>query len=111
MTPEQRLEAFRKFVEKSPGDPFARYSLGMALRSAGRPEEAAAELQELARRTPEYVPTYLMLGQVLETLGRDGEAAAAYEAGAAQAARKQDGHAQSELSQALEAVRTRGNTR
>jgi predicted Zn-dependent protease len=108
MTPEQRLEAFRKFVEKSPDDPFARYSLAMALRSAGQVEDAVREFRELVRRQPQYVPTYLMLGQVLETVGRDGEAAQAYEDGIAQAARKQDGHAQGELQGALDAVRARG---
>ena len=49
-----------------------------------------------------------MLGQSLETLGQDGEAAQAYQDGIAQATRKQDGHAASELTQALEAVRSRG---
>lgn len=108
MTPEQRIEAFRQFVAKSPDDPFARYSLAMALRAAGQTEAAVTEFREIARRRPDYVPTYLMLGQALETLGRDGEAAQAYEDGVAEATRKQDGHAASELSQALDAVRSRG---
>jgi predicted Zn-dependent protease len=108
MTPEQRIEAFRQFVAKSPDDPFARYSLAMALRGAGGTEAAVTEFRELARRRPDYVPTYLMLGQALEALGRDAEAAQAYEDGVAQATRKQDGHAASELSQALDAVRSRG---
>ena len=108
MTPEQRIEAFRAFVARSPDDAFARYSLAMALRTAGRGAEAAAEFQELQRRKPEYVPAYLMLGQTLETLGRDAEAARAYEDGIAQAARVNDMHARDELGQALEAVRARG---
>lgn len=108
MTPEQRIEAFRAFVARSPDDPFARYSLAMALRGAGRGEEATAEFAEIRRRAPDYVPTYLMLGQVLETLGRDGEAARAYEDGVAAAERKNDMHARNELGQALEAVRARG---
>jgi predicted Zn-dependent protease len=111
MTPEQRLETFRKFVERNPADPFARYALAMALRSGGRGEEAVVEFRELSRRTPDYVPVYLMLGQTLEALGRDGEAAQAYQDGVAQATRKNDGHAASELTQALEAVRTRGASR
>jgi predicted Zn-dependent protease len=111
MTPEQRLEAFRQFVAKSPEDSFARYSLAMALRSAGRVEEAVAEFRELARRAPDYVPTYLMLGQALETLARDAEAARAYEDGIAAATRKHDVHAEGELAQALEAVRSRGAVR
>lgn len=105
MTPGQRLEAFRRFVEKSPDDPFARYSLAMALRSFGRPEESAAEFGELARRRPDYVPTYLMLGQVLEALGKHGEAARAYQDGIAAAGRANDTHARTELEQALEHAR------
>ena len=108
MTPEQRIEAFRACVAKNPDDPFARYSLAMALRASGRAAEAIAEFREIARRRPDYVATYLMLGQALESAGRDAEAAQAYEVGIAEAARKQDGHAQGELTSALEAVRARG---
>lgn len=111
MTPERRIEAFRAFVTKSPDDAFARYSLAMALRAAGRGDEAAGEFGELQRRRPDYVPGYLMLGQTLETLGRDAEAARAYEDGMAAAARVNDMHARNELGQALEAVRARGTTR
>jgi tetratricopeptide (TPR) repeat protein len=108
MTPEQRIEAFRAFVASRPDDAFARYSLAMALRSAGRVEDALAEFAELARRNPDYVPTYLMHGQALETAGRLDEAAATYQAGVAAAARKNDMHARDELSQALDAIRGRG---
>ncbi len=108
MTPEQRLETFRKFVERSPDDPFARYSLAMAYRSLGRGEEAAREFQEIARRRPDYVPTYLMLGQVLESLGRRPEAARIYEQGVATAARAGEEHARSELALALENLKAQG---
>jgi predicted Zn-dependent protease len=108
VTPEQRIETFRAFVARSPDDAFARYSLGMALRSAGRGADAAAEFDELRRRRPEYVPAYLMLGQTLEALGRDGDAARAYEDGVAAATRANDMHARNELGQALEAIRARG---
>ena len=108
MTPEQRLQAFRAFVAKNPDDAFARYSLAMALRATGAGAEAAAELEELRRRRPDYVPAYLMLGQAHEALGRDAEAARAYEDGIAAATRANDMHARNELGQALEAVRARG---
>jgi hypothetical protein len=52
-----------------------------------------------------------MLGQTLETLGKDAEAAQAYEDGIAAATRVNDMHARDELGQALEAVRARGATR
>jgi tetratricopeptide (TPR) repeat protein len=108
VTPEQRLDTFRRFVERSPDDPFARYSLAMGYRSLGRSEEAACEFQELARRQPDYVPTYLMLGQVLEAMGRRPEAARAYQDGLAAARRAGNDHAASELGQALENLRAQG---
>ncbi len=104
MTPEQRLEAFRKIVERSPDDPFARYSLAMGLRGAGRLDEAEQGFAELTRRVPGYVPTYLMWGQVLEALERRADAAAAYERGIAAATAARNDHALSELRQALDAL-------
>jgi predicted Zn-dependent protease len=111
MTPEQRIQAFRAFVAKSPDDPFARYSLAMALRSAGQAADAAAEFEEIRRRKPDYVPAYLMAGQTLEALGKDADAAQAYEAGIAAATGANDQHARDELGQALAAVRARGAAR
>ena len=110
MNPEQRIQAFQAFVARSPDDAFARYSLAMALRSAGRLEEAAREFEENARRQPGYVPTYLMLGQVLEALGRAPAAAAAYEQGVTAAQQAGNSHAASEIGGALEALRARGTT-
>jgi predicted Zn-dependent protease len=108
MTPEERLTTFRQFVEKRPGDPFARYSLAMQLRSMGRTAEAAATLREVAQRNPDYVPAYVILGQVLEALGEAAEAARIYEAGVAVATRAGNHHARSELGNALDALRARG---
>jgi predicted Zn-dependent protease len=101
MTPEQRLEGFRKFVAERPDEPFTRYSLAMQLRSMGRLEEAVAEFRELGRRAPDYVPTWLMLGQVLEAAGQEAEAAQAYRDGIAVATRQANHHARSELEEAL----------
>ncbi len=104
MTPEQRLEAFRKLVERNPDDPFARYSVAMGLRGAGRPAEALEAFAELSRRNPDYVPTYLMWGQVLEAQGRPDEAGRVYDRGAEVARRTGNDHALSELVQAREAL-------
>jgi predicted Zn-dependent protease len=108
VTPEQRLAAFQKLVEQRPDEPFARYSLALAHRAAGQGGEAAREFAELARRAPDYVPTYLMLGQVLEGLGRAAEAADAYRSGIAAATRMNDQHARSELGQALDVLAAQG---
>jgi predicted Zn-dependent protease len=107
MTPEQRLEAFQRFVAARPDDPFTRYALAMHLRSMGRLAEAVAAFAELAARTPDYIPTWLMLGQTLEAAGQEAEAATAYTDGVAAAGRRQDLHARGELEAALEALRSR----
>jgi predicted Zn-dependent protease len=90
MTPEQRLAAFRSHVAQRPDDPFARYSLAMALRSAGDLMGAIAEFRELVRRAPDYVPSYLMLGQALEQSGQAEDALRAFEEGVSAARRKGD---------------------
>jgi cytochrome c-type biogenesis protein CcmH/NrfG len=104
VTPEQRLEAFRKFVERSPDDPFARYSLAMGYRGAGQLDGAVQAFEELALRVPGYVPTYLMLGQTLEMLDRGADAIQAYDRGIAAAVGSGNDHALSELRQARDAV-------
>ena len=108
MTPEQRLAAFEKMVEQRPEEPFARYSLAMALRSLGQGDEAARQLGELALKIPGYVPTYLMWGQVLEELGRPEEAASAYRRGTEAATQANEEHARSELERALEQLQAQG---
>jgi predicted Zn-dependent protease len=107
MTPEQRLEAFQKLVLAGPDDPFRQYALAMHLRGMGRLDEAVQVFTALATRSPDYIPTWLMLGQTLEAAGRDGEAARVYQDGMAAASRKPDLHARGELEAALEALRSR----
>ncbi len=104
VTPEQRLDAFRKIVERNPDDPFARYSLAMGNRGAGRLEEAVLDFEELAQRIPGYVPTYLMWGQTLELLDRRAEAGPVYDRGIQAARQAGNDHALSELTQAREAL-------
>jgi tetratricopeptide (TPR) repeat protein len=104
VTPEQRLEAFRKIVERSPDDPFARYSLAMGHRGAGQLDHAVRAFEELARRVPGYVPTYLMWGQTLEMQGQGDEAARVYDRGIQAARQAGNDHALSELTQAREAL-------
>lgn len=107
MTPEDRLAAFQKFAAAKPDDPFTRYALAMQYRSMGRLGEAVQEFQELGRRAPDYVPTWLMLGQSLEALERGPEAARAYEDGIAAATRQANHHARSELEDALGQLRAK----
>ncbi len=97
-----RIEMIRKIVEQQPNDPFPRYGLAMELKNLGRLDEAHAEFDELERRQPDYVPQFLMHANVLRALKRGPDARAVLERGLAAAAKKRDGHAQSELQAALE---------
>lgn len=109
MTPEERLAAFQKFAAARPDDPFTRYALAMQYRSMGLLEAAVREFQELGRRAPDYVPTWLMLGQSLEALERGADAARAYQDGIAAATRQANHHARSELEDALGQLQARGS--
>ncbi len=96
-----RAATFRTFIARSPQDPFPRYGLAMELRSRGDLEGASAAFAELIASFPDYVPTYLMAGNVLVALGRPADAATAYQQGIAAASAKGDSHAQKELESAL----------
>jgi len=97
-----RIEQLRKFIAASPGEPFPRYALAMELKGKGDAPGAAAELQELLQRAPDYLPAYLMLGMLLQTCSRPAEAREVFKKGQELARKKGDAHALSELTQALE---------
>jgi tetratricopeptide (TPR) repeat protein len=97
----RRLEFLLNLTSKS-ADPFAWYGLAMEYRSLSRHEEAISTFEQLRTRAPEYVPMYLMCGQVLESLGRLEEARAWLASGVDAARAKGDAHVLSELQAALE---------
>lgn len=99
----KRLAMFEQMIEKGSDDPFVYYGHAMELRSLERLRESLSAFEQLAERFPEYVPTYLMAGQVAELLGLPDEAARWYDRGMEKAAGK-DPHAHSELRAAREAV-------
>jgi tetratricopeptide (TPR) repeat protein len=99
----RRLEFLLNLTAKS-ADPFAWYGLAMEYRSLSRLEEAVTTFQELRTRAPEYVPMYLMCGQVLEQMGRIEEARSWLASGIEAARAKGDAHALSELQAALAAL-------
>jgi tetratricopeptide (TPR) repeat protein len=84
-------------VAKGSIDPFVWYARAMELRSLGRLEEALAAYGEVAARFPDYVPTYLMAGQVAVALGRVDVARELLEAGIGRAEAAGDSKALAEL--------------
>lgn len=103
----KRLEYLLKLTvapDAGGGEPFAWYGLAMEYRSLERYDEALATFQQLRVRAPEYVPMYLMCGQMLEKAGRAMDARAWLQAGIEAARRKGDAHALGELESAMAAL-------
>ena len=96
-----RIAAFRSFIAKSPRDPFPRYGLAMELKNQGQLEDAVLAFDELIQTFPDYVPAYLMAGNVLAALGRRDDATATYRRGVGAATARGDLHAKKELETAL----------
>lgn len=100
----KRLEFLLKMTSSGSEDPFVWYGLAMEYRSLERTDEALATFEELRRKVPDYVPMYLMCGQMLESMSRVADARSWLQAGIDAARRKGDGHAASELESALATI-------
>jgi predicted Zn-dependent protease len=103
----KRLEFLVK--QTAPGgseseNPFAWYGLAMEYRALSRFEEALWAFETLRARTPDYVPMYLMCGQMLEQMGRIADAKTWLALGLEAARKKGDSHAAGELEGALAAL-------
>jgi tetratricopeptide (TPR) repeat protein len=97
-----RLETLKSMLEQNPDDAFARYGLAMEYKNAADYEAAMREFHALIEVHPDYPAGYFHGGQTLERMGRTDDARAMYSAGVDAAARKGDGHAQSEMQAALD---------
>ena len=73
------IEAFTRAIAENPGDAWAYYSRGIALRLKGRPEEAAEDFRKALALDPGHISAIYHLGAALRTLGRLDEALAAYD--------------------------------
>jgi predicted Zn-dependent protease len=100
----KRLEFLLKMTSSGSQDPFVGYGLAMEYRSLGRFDEAFAAFDALRERSPDYVPMYLMCGQMLESMSRAEDARAWFTSGMEVARAKGDGHALSELESALQLI-------
>src|SRR5262245_15675912 len=97
----KRLEFLQKLTAGGSDDPFHWYGLAMEYRSLARHDEALSTFEALRARTPDYVPMYLMCGQMLEQMGRAPDAKTWLTAGIDAARKKGDAHAAGELEGAL----------
>jgi predicted Zn-dependent protease len=75
MTQSKRLEMLEKMTASPSADAFAWYGLAMERRNSGDEAGAFAAFEQLRSRFPDYLPQYLMAGQLLIGLARNTEAA------------------------------------
>ncbi len=92
-----RKEQIEEMLADDPHDAFLRYGLAMEYVSAGDDEGAWRSFQQMFALTPEYVPGYVMAGQVLARLDRPAEAADVFRQGIAVARAQNDEHAAGEM--------------
>jgi predicted Zn-dependent protease len=93
-----------KMIAQGTRDPFVRYARALELRAEGLLDEALAALAEVRALHPEYVPTFLMAGQIALALERREDAREWLVAGVAVATSARDEHARSELQSALDGI-------
>jgi predicted RNA polymerase sigma factor len=99
-----RLAMIEKMIAAGSSDAFHHYARAMELRSLGRAEEALVAFSGVATEFPDYVPTFLMGGQVAEELGRLPEATDWWTRGLDCAERAGDAHAKGELQAAIDSL-------
>lgn len=98
---QSRLDMLEKLIAKGSEDPFVHYARCMELKSLGRASDALDAFRNLRERYPNYVPLYLMAGQIAVELGAADEAREFFAQGEQKAREAGDSHAQAELTRAL----------
>lgn len=98
---KSRRAVLEEFVAKKPDDAFSRYGLAMECMNSGDSKAADGHFRALIERNADYVPAYLMYAQMMVRESRTGEARQILSQGIAAAAKKGDGHAQSEMENLL----------
>jgi len=92
-----RRQMLEEFVAKKPDDAFSRYGLAMECMNSGDAVAADTHFRALIERNADYIPAYLMYGQLLARESRTGEAKQVLTIGIAAASKKADDHARSEM--------------
>jgi len=98
------IEFFRQAVAKVPDNDFARYSLAMEYRKAGRLEESLRTFEGLLARDSSYVPAYLMAAEVAGQLGEIDKAKDIIARGTAAALKAGEQHAADKLGELLQSL-------
>jgi cytochrome c-type biogenesis protein CcmH/NrfG len=92
-----RREMLEEFVAKKPADAFSRYGLAIECMNSGDAAAADRHFRALLESNAQYIPGYLMYGQLLARESRKDEARRILASGIAAAEQKGDHHARSEM--------------
>lgn len=92
-----RRQVLEEFVAKKPDDAFSRYGLALECMNSGDGAAADLHFRVLLERHADYVPAYLMYGQLLARESRTDEAKKILSSGVAAAAKIGNEHARSEM--------------
>lgn len=92
-----RRQMLEEFISKKPDDAFSRYGLALECMNSGDASAADSHFRELLQRNSDYVPAYLMYGQLLARESRIDEARTVLTEGIAAATRTGNSHARSEM--------------
>jgi thioredoxin-like negative regulator of GroEL len=97
-----RRQMLEEFVAKKPDDAFSRYGLALECMNSGDSAAADTHFRALLEHHADYIPAYLMYGQLLARESRSEEAKQVLSNGIAAAAQKGDQHARSEMEALLD---------
>ena len=95
------MAQLRRLLEKTPGDPFLVYGLGMEFKKVGDAARAIEHFKKTIELDPAYAYAYYQMGQVLESIGDAEAAKRTYRDGIEAATKKGDAHAAGEIEAAL----------
>jgi predicted Zn-dependent protease len=94
---KSRRQLLEEFIAKKPDDTFSRYGLALECSNTGDIAAADTHFRTLNDAHPDYIPAYLMYAQMLARESRPADAKQVLSKGIAEAAKKGDQHARSEM--------------
>ncbi len=96
-----REEEIRNMLNQQPDDEFLHYALALETINAGNTEEGIHILENLRKKSPDYLGLYYKLAHLYQLTGRIDQAEEIYKAGIRLAEQKQQFKTRDELKNAL----------
>ena len=96
-----RMENLKLFLAEDPSDDFSEYALALEYEKTGEIDNAIFHLENIHKRSPEYLAAYYQLGRLLEFKKVFERAAIIYQEGMQVALKAHDKKTYNELQSAL----------